>query len=73
MHALADIQLPPCKVSLWLDVGVEAHILMEVKDSNRVPEDRALYVGTHNLSPQSSDNNRKGLLEVATKDDCMAT
>jgi len=51
MHALAHIQLPPCKVSLRLDVSVEVHVVLQVKNSDGVPQDRALYTGTHDLSP----------------------
>ena len=51
MLALAHLQLPPCKVCLSLNVGVETHILVEMKDSNVIPENRVLYTGTYNLSP----------------------
>jgi len=58
MHALANLQLPSCKVSLSLYDGVESHVLIKVKDFNGSPEKRVLNARTHSLASGTLDNDR---------------
>src|SRR6267142_5804105 len=58
MYALANLQLPSCKVSLSLYDGVELHVLIKVKDFNGSPEKRALNARTHSLASGTLDNDR---------------
>ena len=53
---MAHFQLPPCKVGLFYNLGVETHVLMKVKNCNVPPKDEPLHTDTHNLSPETLKN-----------------
>src|SRR5882672_10275450 len=73
MHALANLQLPSCKVALSLYGNVESHVLVKIKDFNRSPEERALDARCYSLASGTLDDNRQDLPKVPTKDNTKAT
>jgi len=58
MHALANLQLPSCKVALSLYGGVKSHVLVKVKDFDGRPEEGALNARTHSLASGPLNDNR---------------
>ena len=73
MFTMANLQLPPCKVGLSFNLGVETHVLMKLKNSDVSPQTGTLHAGTNNLSPGTLENDRQDLLKVTTKNDSKAT
>jgi len=73
MHALANLQLPSCKVALSLYGNVESHVLVKMKDFNRSPKERALDARCYSLASGTLDDNRQDLPKVPTKDNTKTT
>src|SRR6266852_2810731 len=67
MFTMANLQLPSCKVGLFFNMSVKAHVLMKLKNCDIPPQDGFSYAGTDNLRSGTLDNDRQDLLKVATK------
>src|ERR1700733_16049545 len=73
VFTMANLQLPPCKVGLFFEKGVETHVLMKLKNSDVPPQDGPLHTGSHNLSSGTLKDDWQDLLKVATKNNVKTT
>ena len=51
VQSMSNIQLPLSKVSFSFIGRAEAHVLLEMKDLNPIPEVGTLYAGSNNIRP----------------------
>src|SRR5882757_1214068 len=70
---MPHFQLPPCKVGLFFNLGVETHVLIKLKNCDLSPQNGLLHTGSYNLSSRTLENDWQDLLKVSTKDNSKTT